>query len=108
MADDGRVVSLGYGDVRLDEFDGRVNEIFFQKFLHADTRTYRSAKVDDTDAIWIKGPHEIWYIDHQGLEQSASAHLSGNTLIWQSGPTALRLEGVPTLPEALRIAESTR
>ncbi|WP_460364596.1 hypothetical protein [Actinocorallia lasiicapitis] len=107
VSDSGRVVSMNFGTVHLDQFDGHVNTRIFGKFLSADTDLYHPTNVNGAKALWINGPHEIWYIDRHGTDQTASAHTAGNTLIWQSGPTALRLEGAPTLPKALHIATST-
>jgi hypothetical protein len=106
VSDQGRVVTLRFGGIRLDEFDGKVEEMFFGKFLAGDPARYKRAKVGSAQAIWILGSHDVWYIGRDGVDYTASARTAGNTLIWQSGASAMRLEGVPTLQEALRIAES--
>ena len=108
ISDKGRVVSLDYGALRLDEFDGHLNEILFQKFIGSDTEIYRKVKVNGVEAIWVSRPHVVWYVDRDGIERTASAHLSSTTLIWQSGNTALRLEGARNLRAAIDIAQSAR
>jgi hypothetical protein len=107
VSDQGRVVTLHYGNLRLDEFDGRVNEPFFGKFIAGDPEHYKRTKVGKATALWVLGGNEVWYIGHDGQSYTASARTAGNTLIWQAGASAMRLEGVTTLPEALRIALST-
>ena len=42
-----------------------------------------------------------------GTPISGLTSLAGNTLVWTNGDMTLRLEGAPTLDEALRIARAT-
>jgi hypothetical protein len=57
--------------------------------------------------LWIKGPHELVYITRDGYSAIASARLTtGNTLIWGTGPVALRLEGNLSKSAALAVASS--
>ena len=99
-----RVVTLTYrgGAVRLDQLDGTVDPFFFKKSaVNAEFVT-----VDGGMAIWLPGPHTITYVDRTGKEQTATARLAGPTLIWTAGNVTYRLEGVPTVDEALAIARS--
>ncbi|MBP2320581.1 hypothetical protein JOF56_000966 [Kibdelosporangium banguiense] len=100
---DGRVVSLIYDDLRLDEFDGEFGPAM-GKFAQAEE--LERVRVNDTDALWIPRPHELFYIDRTGAWKRESARMSGKTLIWQAGPKTMRLEGDLTKQEAIKIASS--
>ena len=112
VSDRGRVVSLiyrrtRYGLVRIDEFAGHLDPVYFQKFVSFGTMT--EVKVNGTAGAWIKGPHELVYITRGGTPATASARLTaGNTLIWGTGQVALRLEGNLGKTAALAIAASAR
>jgi hypothetical protein len=110
VSDGGRVASLiyrrPYGPVRVDEFAGRLDPVFFQKFIHAGDVT--KVRVHGTGGLWIKGPHVLMYITRDGTPAAASARLTtGNTLIWGTPQVALRLEGNLGKAAALAIANST-
>jgi hypothetical protein len=110
VSDRGRVASLIYrrtphGQVRMDEFAGHLDPIFFQKFLHLGNVT--GVEVNGARGLWIKGPHVLMYITRDGAPAAASARLTtGNTLIWDTGQVALRLEGNLGRAAALAIANS--
>ena len=110
VSDGGRVVSLiyprtPYGLVRLDEFAGHLDQIFFEKFVHLADVT--EVEVNGTKGLWIKGPHELMYVTRDGTPAIASARLTtGNTLIWGTRQVALRLEGNLSKTAALAIADS--
>jgi hypothetical protein len=106
----GRVVSLIYyraphGQVRLDEFAGHLDTAIFEKFIQFGHLT--EVRVDGTPGLWIRGPHDLVYVNSAGLPVSASARMtSGNTLIWGTRQVALRLEGRLSKAAALAIADS--
>lgn len=112
VGDDGRVVSLiysrtPYGLVRMDEFAGRLDQIYFEKLVHFSDVT--QVKVNGTTGLWIKGPHDLMYVTRDGTPAMASARLTtGNTLIWGTRQVALRLEGNLGKATALAIANSAR
>ena len=112
VSDGGRVVSLiyrrtPYGLVRMDEFAGHIDQIYFEKIVYLSDVT--EVEVNGTKALWIKGPHELVYITRGGYEAIASARLTtGNTLIWGTRQVALRLEGSFGKTAALAIASSAR
>jgi hypothetical protein len=112
VSDGGRVASLIYrrtphGLVRMDEFAGHLDPVFFQKFIHFGDVT--QVRVNGRKGLWIKGPHELVYVTRDGTPAFASARLTtGNTLIWGNRQVALRLEGNLTKTEALAIAGSAR
>jgi hypothetical protein len=100
-----RIVTLFYrgGAVRLDQFDGRLEPGFVKAAPEA-----RWTEVSGTYALWFPGPHTLVYIDRQGRHQVAGARLAGPTLIWNDGGVAYRLEGIPTMDEAVAIGGSLR
>jgi hypothetical protein len=100
-----RVVSLVYrgGTVRLDQFDGRLQPHFFKTADAVDR-----VQVGTEPALWFDRPHPVSYIDRSGVEQAATARLAGPTLVWQRDAVTYRLEGVPTVAEAIGLAESLR
>lgn len=108
----GRVVSLiyhqaRYGQIRIDEFAGHLDQIYFEKFVHLSG--FAEVAVNGNKGLWIKGPHELIYITRDGTQATASARLTtGNTLIWGTRHVALRLEGNLTKATALAIADSAR
>jgi hypothetical protein len=108
----GRVVSLiyrqtPYGLVRIDEFAGHLDQIYFEKLVHFSDVT--QVNVNGTAGLWIKGPQELLYVAPDGRPVIASARLTtGNTLIWATRQVALRLEGNLGQAAALAIANSAR
>jgi hypothetical protein len=112
VSDGGRVASLvyrrtPYGEVRMDEFAGHVDPVFFQKFVYLAHVT--QVRVNGLKGLWIKGPHELLYVTRDGTPAAASARLTtGNTLIWGTRQVALRLEGNLSRAAALAIASSAR
>jgi len=112
VSDRGRVASLiyrqtPYGLVRMDEFAGHLDPVFFQKFVQLGGVT--QVRVNGRKGLWIKGPHVLMYVTRDGTPAAASARLTtGNTLIWGTRQVALRLEGSLGKTAALAIASSAR
>jgi hypothetical protein len=110
VSDGGRVVSLvyprtRYGQVRMDEFAGQVDQIYFEKIVYLGNVT--KVTVNGRKALWIKGPHELMYIRRDGTTAEAPPRLTtGNTLLWGTRQAALRLEGDFGEKTALAIARS--
>ena len=53
--------------------------------------------------MWIDGaPHEVFYRDGDG--EVVFERFAGNTLLWQEGDVLYRVEGFPTLADALAYA----
>jgi hypothetical protein len=97
---EGRFVTLHYGDLRLDQFDGSIQSTV-GKLLHGD------GVEQIGDKVWIPHPHEIFYIDRDGRWHNEEPHgKAGHTLIWQRGQVTMRLEGDLTRERALDISES--
>jgi len=110
VSDGGRVVSLiylgrPYGQVRMDEFAGQVDQIYFEKIVYLGNVT--KAMVNGNKALWIKGPHELVYVRRDGMQVNAPPRLTtGNTLLWGTRQAALRLEGRFGAKTAVAIARS--
>jgi len=64
--------------------------------------------VNGGEGAWISGqPHQLLYRTGSQIE-SDELRLAGNTLVWQQGPTTVRIEAAIDLPTALRIAATMR
>ncbi|MCW2912045.1 MAG: hypothetical protein JWN52_113 [Actinomycetia bacterium] len=112
VSDGGRVLSLVYhrtasGQVRVDEFDGTLDPIYFQKFVYAEDTS--AIEVNGRPGLWILRPHELMYIRRDGTADTASARLvTGRTIIWDTGRVAVRMEGTFEKTRALAIARSAQ
>lgn len=106
VADRARVVSLLYngpdGPIRLDEFDGRLEPIFYKTV----DNTGRPVPINGDAGWWLPRPHAVRYVDRDGVVHNETARLAESTLIWVSGDVSYRLEADLDLDEAVRIAES--
>jgi hypothetical protein len=100
-----RVVTLTYrrGTVRLDQFDGELGLGFMKSAPDA-----RWTDIDGRSAIWLPAPHPVTYVDRSGVERTESARLAGPTLVWAGQSVTYRLEGLPTLEEALKVVDSLK
>ncbi|TYB52740.1 hypothetical protein FXF51_50640 [Nonomuraea sp. PA05] len=105
VADDGRVVSMFWpAGIRLDQFDGAVSPFFFKK-LGPPAPEY--TRVNGREAWWIPGEHPLGYIPREDGTQ-VPLRQAAATLIWAQDGLNYRLEGAPTMEEAVRIASSLR
>jgi hypothetical protein len=110
VSDSGRVATLiydrtPYGQVRLDEFDGHLDPVYFEKFVQVGSVS--EVSVNGTKGLWVTGPQEIVYVRSDGMIVQASARLTaGSTLIWGTPRVALRLEGGFSKAAALAVAAS--
>ena len=112
VSDGGRVATLAYdrtpyGQVRLDEFDGHLDQVYFEKFAHVGSAT--EVRVNGAEGLWVPGPQVVVYVRADGMIEQASARLtSGSTLIWGTPRVVLRLEGGFSKAAALAVAASAR
>ncbi|MEU7901307.1 hypothetical protein [Actinoplanes sp. NPDC049118] len=99
-----RVVTMAFrgGAVRFDQFDGAPSPAFFKTASGAEWVQV------GTGGIWLPGPHPVTYVGRDGAERAETARLAAPTLIWADADVTYRLEGIPTLEEARRIAGSLR
>lgn len=96
---EGRFVTLHYGDLRLDQFDGTISTTI-GKLVHGEGVERIG------DKVWIPYPHEVFYIDREGRWRVEEPHGAGQTLIWQRDQVTMRLEGELTRQRAVEISES--
>ena len=96
---EGRFVTLHYGDLRLDQFDGTISSTV-GKLVHAEG-------VEQVgDKIWIPHPHVFFYIDRAGQWHTEEPRTAAQTLLWQRDQVTFRLEGDLTRRRALEISAS--
>jgi hypothetical protein len=105
---DRRIVAMSWrtsgGTVRLEQFVGQVSMMYIKRVYDQ----VEFLQVDGRDAFWFKSPHELVFVDKQGIEQTAQARPAGPTLVWQYDDLTFRLEGIPDKTRATAIATSTR
>lgn len=107
---DHRVVGMDWTvddrPVHLDQFDGTLSWVFLKRNWEQVTPT----EVDGREAAWLSDPHEIVYVDRDGVERGETARISGPCLIWQQTlagqEVTIRLEGIAPLGHARTTAES--
>jgi hypothetical protein len=102
---DGAVVSLSWTTdgrtVRLDEFRGSIEPLFWKTAPDAENAT-----VSGRDALWIPEPHRVTVVSPDGDVRHLPSRLAAPTLVWLHGDLTLRLEGDLDLAGATDIAES--
>ncbi len=112
VSDGGRVATLSYdrtpyGQVRLDEFAGHLDQVYFEKFVQVGNAT--EVRVNGVKGLWVAGPQEVIYVRSDGMIVQSSARLTtGSTLIWGTPRVVLRLEGGFSKAAALAVAASAR
>ncbi|MER5647228.1 hypothetical protein [Streptosporangium sp. NPDC002524] len=105
VSDGGRVVSLFWPGLRLDEYDGSLH-LVFRKELGPPWP--QETGVGAATAQWIPVHHGLTYLPRSGGQAVIRPRPAGPTLIWQRERVGLRLEGVGELSRALEIARSVR
>jgi hypothetical protein len=106
-------VNLAYrrdGDVELllTQFVARPDTELATKLVAPGT-SVEELTVAGGRGLWIEGePHVLLYRDASGATLEDRVRLVGNVLLWQKGELTLRLEGVVSKAEALRIAEAVQ
>jgi hypothetical protein len=66
----------------------------------------QAVTVDGRIALWIQGPHELFYEVTRGEVANAEPRLAANTLVVSRDGTTIRLEGAFDRDTAVRLAES--
>jgi hypothetical protein len=105
LVDGARVVSMAFGPVRIDQFDGGLDPMF-TKFTMA--QDVHQVTVSGGPAVWVDRPHPVMYTDRDGQLRQESARLAGSTLIWEKDGITYRVEGDLTEAQAIAIGESLR
>lgn len=105
IADGGRVVTLLWPGLRLDEFDGTLDVVF-----RKDLGEPWPQRVSGVNGWWIRRPHAVSYLPRHG-GAPREERVAGPTLIWQrdtgDANVGMRLE-CADYQEALRIARSMK
>lgn len=68
----------------------------------ASLETVAETEVNGQQAYWVEGEHLLQVPQDNG---NVRERLAGNVLVWSEGRMTYRLEGAPSLPEAVRIAQ---
>ena len=90
------------------EFRADIGPEIFEKLLNSGVQV-TAARVSGTDGWWIAGgTHFFFYRDAQGRVVDTTLRLAGDTLIWEEQGVTYRVEGAPSLEDAIRVAESLR
>jgi hypothetical protein len=92
------------GDLIFSQFRGLLEEETVGKTVV--TGQARRVLVDGAAGIWVEGDHAVFVRDPAGAIVESRPFVGGNTLLWSVGNVTFRLEGAPTLADALRIARS--
>ncbi|HEX6654892.1 MAG TPA: hypothetical protein VF153_01645 [Candidatus Limnocylindria bacterium] len=78
----------------------------FVKLLHEDA-VLDTTNVRGAPAYWISGgDHFFFYVDPNDQPVEGTLRVVGNALVWEREGITLRIEGAPTLADAVRIGES--
>jgi hypothetical protein len=95
-----------HAGLMITEFQARIDFDFVKKLSLQGTRV-DAVTVNGFDGVWFAGaPHEVQYLDRNGIPFQDSTRLAGNTLVWSEGLVTIRLECDCSKATALRIAES--
>ena len=94
--------------VVLTEFRGSRTRDFLEKAIGPGTHVQR-VDVGGAPGIWISGrPHEFVYADASGEIRPEALQPSGPVLVWERSGVVLRLAGLRSRTDAIRIAEAVR
>jgi hypothetical protein len=88
------------------QFDGTVDEGFFDKVIHSGT-TLERVSVAGQRGYWISGdPHFFYYVGTDGRAVDESRRWVGDALVWSDGSTTYRIESALGRDATIAIAES--
>jgi hypothetical protein len=88
------------------QFPADIGPETFEKVIHSGTRVEQAA-VSGRSGYWIEGgEHYFLFRDADGEVLDATIRLVGSTLMWERDGLTVRIEGAPSLTDAVRIAES--
>jgi hypothetical protein len=88
------------------QFRADIGPDVFEKLINSGV-TVLPARVHGGPAWWVAGgDHFFFYRDARGVEVESTLRLASPTLIWEEGGITQRVEGAPSLADAVRVAES--
>jgi len=95
-------------DLLITQFRASVDEGYFKKVPSQGGRV-RFVTVRGTTGYWVGGePHAFYYVDSDGVPGQETFRLADDVLLWEENGITYRIEGAPSLGDALAIAESLR
>ena len=90
------------------QFRADIGPEIFEKLIDAGVRV-TATEVNGGGGWWIAGgDHFFFYRDADGRVVDTTLRLAGDTLIWEEDGVTHRVEGAPSLADAIRVAESLR
>ena len=88
------------------QFRADIGPDLFEKLINSGVSVL-PALVHSESAWWVAGgDHFFFYRDAQGVRVESTLRLASPTLIWEEGGVTHRVEGAPSLADAVRVAES--
>ncbi len=88
------------------QFRAGIGPETFEKVINSGTRVEQVA-VAGTTGYWIEGgEHYFFFRAADVMPEATSIRMVGTTLMWEQAGLTVRIEGAPTLEDAIRIAES--
>ncbi|WP_157254672.1 hypothetical protein [Nonomuraea typhae] len=104
VGDEGRIVSMFWDGVRLDQFQGGYSPVFFKEMGEP---WPENVPLRYGEAWWITGTHRLSHLK-RGDDTLLPLRMVEQTLIWQRDGVGYRLEGVKDRARAAEIANSLR
>jgi hypothetical protein len=90
------------------QFRADIGPDIFEKLIDTGVRV-AATEVNGSAAWWVAGgDHFFFYRDATGKIVDTTLRLAGDTLIWEEDGVTHRVEGAPSLADAIRVAESLR
>jgi hypothetical protein len=100
----GGLVTLTYDDFTLVEIATMADEPVISKFVKGGP--IEDVVVHGHAGMWIADAHGIGYIDRAGDLRPGTLRRSGSALVWTVDDVTFRVEGPPTLDEAMAVANT--
>ena len=99
--------STGIGLI-VTQFRADIGPEIFEKLVDTGVRV-TATEVNGVAAWWVAGgDHFFFYRDANGRVIDTTLRLASDTLVWEEDGVAHRVEGAPSLADAIRVAESLR
>lgn len=90
------------------QFRADIGPEVFEKLIDGGVRV-TATEVNGSAGWWVAGgAHFFFYRDADGKVVDTTLRLAGDTLIWEEDGVTHRVEGAPSLADAVRVAESLR
>lgn len=102
-----RADRLGELDLLVTQFAAAVDEAYLKKLAGSEGGV-TFTEVRGAGAYWVGHRHLMYYVRGTAEAVEEPARLAGKVLLWEEGGITYRVEGAPSLAEALRVAVSLR